>query len=118
ISCSVNHLIGTPTTKNINKPTTMEEIVGMIIIGISPSAHFGIFQVFLIHNTKYPIRYPPTIPPKKPAPSALAIKPIKKPGAIPGRSAMEYAIYPDIKGANNPIPNTPKLVNELAIEKG
>ena len=82
----------------------------MIIIGLSPSAQTGTLMYFTRAATTQPVIKPPNIPPKKPAPMLYEITPLSKPGAIPGRSAIEYAIAAEMTGASNPIPHTPSVV--------
>ena len=70
-------------------PPTSEAINGITSIGIKPLAQFGILIYLIINTTRYPAKNPPINPPIKPDPTALAVKPITRPGAIPGLSAIE-----------------------------
>src|SRR5699024_7263830 len=82
---------------------------GITNIGISPLAQFGIFIYLIVKTTRYPAKNPPIKPPIKPAPTAFAVSPIIKPGAIPGLSAIEYAIPVAITTGNIPNPSQPSV---------
>ncbi|MNJ44996.1 hypothetical protein D3C77_400730 [compost metagenome] len=67
---------------------------GMIRIGLSPSKFRGSLMMSLSHFATYPARKPAAIPPINPAPTCEASMPPTSPGARPGFSAMEKAMYP------------------------
>ena len=56
VIASVAQTIGTPTTKNINKPILRVANSGMIIIGINPCAHLGTLRYFTNNRTKNPTK--------------------------------------------------------------
>ncbi len=64
---------------------------------------------------KYPARKPDNIPPKKPVPPVLAIKPPTKPTTKPGRLAIPSAIYADKIGTIMPIEASLILFNIAAV---
>ena len=82
---------GRPRTRNIRPPASSVAPSGITTTGIRPRAQVGTFSRLMYRAAK-PASRPPTRPPRKPAPTKLAIAPTVKPGAMPGRSAMAYAM--------------------------
>ena len=73
----------------MTNPPMKELRNGKTRVGIRPSIHLGTLIPAVSPITTNPDKYPPTIPPKNPAPIPLAVIPVIKPGAIPGLSAIE-----------------------------
>ena len=89
VSHCVAHTIGTPMTKNMSSPITSVLSSGRIIMGMRPWAQRGTRRRFLSQSVNHPTRNPPSMPPRNPAPMAWAMRPMSRPGAMPGRSAIE-----------------------------
>ena len=83
---------GCPSSATITNPLTSVAPSGINMTGIRPRAQVGTRRP-AIQCATTPASTPPTMPPRKPALSTLlAMNPMTKPGAMPGRSAIAKAM--------------------------